>query len=59
MDDKSLKYLSASNEIGFVAENDRDFGIRKNFRHEYSRVVKRSECDFRILWNNYTYLNPF
>ena len=44
MDDKSLKYLSASNEIGFVAENDRDFGIRKNFRHEYSRLVKRSEC---------------
>ena len=51
MDDKSLKYLSASNEIGFVAENDRDFGIRKNFRHEYSRVVKRSECAYRMDFN--------
>ena len=52
MDDKSLKYLSASNEIGFVAENDRDFGIRKNFRHEYSRVVKHSECALKKISRN-------
>ena len=44
MDDKSLKYLSPSNEIGFVVENDRDFGIRKNVPHVYSRVVKHTEC---------------